>query len=206
MKSSVSDAKTSERILCVAERVFLTSGFHRVLMDDLARELGMSKKTLYAHFDSKEALLRAVLHHRLSRIDTKIKALVSVDGSFPAKFEKLTHFLHVTMAEVSPALLEDVRRYAPECFKIVEQFRGQAIPLYFGALVEEGIREGYLRPDIDRNVLIRMLVLSIQGIIRPEVVSELRMHPSAIMEQILSIILHGIVNPPRKAQKKSSHS
>ena len=40
---------------------FLLSGFSRVLMDDLARELGMSKKTLYSHFASKEDLLRAVL-------------------------------------------------------------------------------------------------------------------------------------------------
>ena len=41
--------------------VFLRSGFSRVLMDDLARELGMSKKTVYSHFASKEDLLRAVL-------------------------------------------------------------------------------------------------------------------------------------------------
>ena len=43
------------RIVRVAERIFLRSGFSRVLMDDLARELGMSKKTLYAHLASKEA-------------------------------------------------------------------------------------------------------------------------------------------------------
>ncbi len=55
-------AEIGARIVGVAERIFLRSGFSRVLMDDLARELGMSKKTLYAHFASKEALLRAVLH------------------------------------------------------------------------------------------------------------------------------------------------
>ena len=46
---------------------FCASGFSRVLMDDLARELGMSKKTVYSHFASKEDLLRSVLARRVSR-------------------------------------------------------------------------------------------------------------------------------------------
>ena len=56
-----------DRIVATAERIFLRSGFSRVLMDDLARELGMSKKTLYSHFASKEELLRAVLVQRDAR-------------------------------------------------------------------------------------------------------------------------------------------
>ena len=66
MKTSAT-FEVRDRIVAVAERVFLRSGFSRVLMDDLARELGMSKKTVYAHFASKEDLLRAVLAHRVSR-------------------------------------------------------------------------------------------------------------------------------------------
>ena len=50
-----------DRIVRVAEKIFLRSGFNRVSMDDVARELGMSKKTVYSHFESKEELLRAVL-------------------------------------------------------------------------------------------------------------------------------------------------
>ncbi len=175
-------------------------------MDDLARELGMSKKTLYAHFSSKESLLQAVLLYRMARVEGEIKSIVNSETPYPAKFEQLIHLLHVKMAEVSPLFLEDLRRHASGCFEVVEQFRGKAIPLYFGALVEEGMREGYLRRELDSNVLVRMLVLSIQGIIRPEVVGELRLHPSAIIDHILSIIFHGIVNPKRKAWRKPSLS
>ena len=43
---------------------------------------------------------------------------------------------------MSPVFLEDIRRYAPDCFHLVEEFRGRAIPHYFGRLFEEGILPG----------------------------------------------------------------
>ena len=64
---------------------FLLSGFSRVLMDDLARELGMSKKTLYSHFASKEELLRAVLVRRTREVERGLEAIVSTKETFPAK-------------------------------------------------------------------------------------------------------------------------
>ena len=54
-------------------------------MDDLARELGMSKKTVYSHFASKEELLRSVLVHRVSEVDEGLEAIVRARESFPAK-------------------------------------------------------------------------------------------------------------------------
>ena len=156
-----------DRIVATAERIFFLSGFSRVLMDDLARELGMSKKTLYSHFASKEELLRAVLVHRTREVEQGLEAIVSTKESFPLKLGHLARFLQSKVAEVSPVFLEDIRRYAPECFQVVEEFRARAIPRYFGRLFEEGIRTGHVRRQVNRELLIRMLVLSIQGIIRP---------------------------------------
>ena len=53
------DEETRQRILRVAMTFFLAHGFSRVTMDEIARELGMSKKTLYQHFESKESLMLA---------------------------------------------------------------------------------------------------------------------------------------------------
>ena len=191
-----------DRIVRVAERVFLRSGFSRVLMDDLARELGMSKKTVYSHFASKEDLLRAVLVHRVSEVDQGLEAIVRTKESFPAKLGHVARFLQGKIGEVSPVFLEDIRRYAPECFRVVEEFRGRAIPHYFGRLFDEGIRAGHVRPQVNRDLLIRMLVLSIQGIIRPEAVGELRLHPREALDHILAITFDGILTPKgRKARR-----
>jgi TetR/AcrR family transcriptional regulator, cholesterol catabolism regulator len=182
-----------ERIVRTAERVFLRSGFNRVLMDDLARELGMSKKTVYSHFGSKEELLRAVLVHRTEEIDRGLEAIVSAKEGFPAKLGHLARFMQGRLAEVSPVFFEDLRRYAPECFRVVEEFRGRAIPRHFGRLFDEGIRAGHVRPQVNRDLLIRMLALCVQGIIRPETVDELRLRPREALDHILSIFFDGIL-------------
>ena len=184
-----------ERIVATAERVFLGSGFNRVLMDDLARELGMSKKTLYSHFTSKEELLRAVLVRRTGEVDRGLEAIVSAKESFPAKLGHLARFLQSRVSEVSPIFLEDIRRYAPECFRVVEEYRGRAIPRYFGRLFDEGIRTGHVRRQVNRDLLVRMLVLSIQGIIRPETVEELHLRPREALDHILAILFDGILTP-----------
>ncbi|HEY5953058.1 MAG TPA: TetR/AcrR family transcriptional regulator [Terrimicrobiaceae bacterium] len=182
-----------ERMVATAERIFLSSGFSRVLMDDLARELGMSKKTLYAHFESKEELLRAVLVRRTTEIDRGLEAIVGAKESFPAKLGHLARFLQSQVAKVSPVFLEDIRRYAPDCFQVFEEFRGRAIPRYFGRLLEEGVRAGHVRQQLNRDLLIRMLVLSIQGIIRPETVEELHLRPGEALDHILAIFFDGIL-------------
>jgi TetR/AcrR family transcriptional regulator, cholesterol catabolism regulator len=191
-----------DRIVATAERVFLRSGFSRVLMDDLARELGMSKKTLYSHFESKEELLRAVLVRRTGEVDRGLEAIVSAKESFPAKLGHLARFLQSKVSDVSPVFLEDIRRYAPECFRVVEEFRGRAIPRYFGRLFDEGIRTGHVRKQINRELLIRMLVLSIQGIIRPEAVEELRLRPREALDHILAIFFDGILTPTGRRARR----
>jgi AcrR family transcriptional regulator len=195
VKKALAVAATRERIVGVAERIFLQAGFSRVLMDDLARELGMSKKTVYLHFASKEALLRAVLLRRVAEADQGMRAIVKAREAFPEKLRHVARFLLGKLGEVSPIFLEDIRRYAPDCFLIVEEFRGRAIPDYFSQLFEEGIRAGHVRSRLHCDLLIRMLVLSIQGIIRPETLAELHLPPREALEHILSVIFEGILTP-----------
>ena len=184
-----------DRIVATAERIFFASGFSRVLMDDLARELGMSKKTLYSHFASKEDLLRAVLARRTGEVERGLEAIVSAKETFPLKLGHLAGFLQSKLADVSPVFLGDIRRYAPECFQVVEEFRARAIPRYFGRLFEEGIRTGHVRRYVNRELLIRMMVLSIQGIIRPGTVEELHLRPREALEHILAILFDGMLTP-----------
>ena len=71
------DRTARQRIIGAAREHFFTHGFHNVTMDDLAEGLGMSKKTIYAHFQSKSTLLEAMLLDKFHRIEEDLEAIAS---------------------------------------------------------------------------------------------------------------------------------
>ena len=73
-KVSTADAERAEVIVDAARRLFLAPGFAGMSMDDLARELGMSKKTIYRHFPDKRSLLTAVLDRQFAAIERALAA------------------------------------------------------------------------------------------------------------------------------------
>src|SRR5438094_10545108 len=66
-----------QRIVEAARAHFFSHGFRSVTMDDLAGELGISKKTLYAHFPGKIDLLQAVLADKFAGVEAKLKEVTS---------------------------------------------------------------------------------------------------------------------------------
>src|SRR3954454_12488622 len=97
------------RIVAAARRHFLTHGFRGVTMADLARELGMSKKTLYAHFESKAALLAAVIDDKMSSVEREIGAIMDRPAmAFARRLEQVLAGMRAQAAEVQPAFVRDV--------------------------------------------------------------------------------------------------
>src|SRR5690349_24938165 len=74
-------SETSDRIVAAARAHFFAHGFRSVTMDDLAAELGMSKKTLYAQFPSKTEPLQAVLLAKFRSIETDLDAIMACSAT-----------------------------------------------------------------------------------------------------------------------------
>src|SRR6266566_7833177 len=79
-----------QRIVEAARSHFLSHGFRRITMDDLAVELAISKKTLYAHFPSKTALLEDVLADKFASVEAKLE---EITRAYPHDFSAALHEL-----------------------------------------------------------------------------------------------------------------
>lgn len=185
----------AHRILATAEKTFLQRGFAKVSMDELAASLGISKKTLYQHYSGKRELLAAVLRHRTQSIGTVILTLLESSAPFPVKFRDLLNFLQQRMGEIQPIFLEDLQRHAPEQFRIIEEFRGRMLPVYFGRILDEGTAAGLIRSDFNRDLFIRVVVNLIQTLVRPQLLTELKLHPWEGIDGILQMCFEGILTP-----------
>src|SRR6266550_9007297 len=92
-----------QRIVDAARIHFLSHGFRSVTMDDLAEELGISKKTLYAHFPGKIDLLEAVLADKFSSVEAALKkATRAHPDDFPATLHELLAGTQRELDEIKP--------------------------------------------------------------------------------------------------------
>jgi AcrR family transcriptional regulator len=194
------DRVAARRVIGAARHQFFTHGFRSVSMDDLAAELGMSKKTLYACFPSKTALVEAVLKHKVGEIEADLKQLAKKQVSdFEAALHQFLSCLQRHTAEVQPVFIRDIGRETPELFQLVEQRRRELIRQYFGALFEDGKRAGMIRTDIPTYLIMEILLGAVQAIMNPVKLTELNLTLEHGYSSIIRVILEGaLVGEPQR--------
>lgn len=175
----------------------MTEGFRAVTMDDLAAELGMSKKTFYACFSGKTALVEAVIFHKFGEVSAEL-ALVTerTDLPFPAKMEALLAVMLRHVGELQPSFLRDLRRDAPELFDLVREKRAGLISLHFGRLMRDGREAGMVRRDVPQRLILEVLLGAVEAIVNPVKLEELNLTAKAAVTVILKILLDGVLTKP----------
>jgi AcrR family transcriptional regulator len=190
------DSTARQRIIAAAREQFLAHGFRSVTMDDLAEGLGMSKKTVYAHFPSKSALLEAMLLDKFRCAEEELEAITSeFAADFPSGLHRLLACVQRHTEEVRPPFLRDIQREAPDLFKVVQARRREVIQRYFSKLLGEGRREGLIRKDTPVHLLIEILLGAVEAIINPARLAELGLSPKSGFTVIISVILEGALTP-----------
>jgi AcrR family transcriptional regulator len=183
-----------QRIVATARRQFFTSGFRGITMDDLARELGMSKKTLYSCFHSKIALLRAVMLAKVEEIEASFKSIEDADSNdFLAEFRTVLAIAQHNLQEIQPPFIRDLQRDAPELFSLIEERRRAMIHRHFKGLLERGRKAGTVRRDVPIDLIIEILLGTIQAIVNPSKMIELGLTPQTGLSAILRIMLEGVI-------------
>ena len=184
----------AQRIVEAARAHFFSHGFRSVTMDDLAAELGISKKTLYAHFPGKTALLEAVLADKFAGVSATLE---TITREHPHDFSRALHELLTAtqreLDEIKPPFVRDMRQKAPHVFKMVERRRADLIQRHFGKLFVEGQRTGMVRKDIPANLMIEILLATVQAIVNPAKVEELGLTPKSGFSAVTKVVLEGVI-------------
>jgi AcrR family transcriptional regulator len=198
---SVRDS-TAKRIVSEARRHFFDHGFRRITMDDLADGLAMSKKTLYARFPSKDALVEAVLLDKFRDIERDLRRITSASSDVPAALHQLLACVQRHSEEIRPPFVRDIQREAPDMFKLVERRRRTIIQRHFGKLFAAGRKAGVIRTDIPTAHVIEILLTAVQGILNPSKMAELGLTPKTGFSTIIRVILDGVIAQPRLSRRR----
>jgi AcrR family transcriptional regulator len=202
LPSTPDDART--RILRQARTQFFAQGYSAFNMADLATELGMSKKTLYVHFRSKHAIVRAVIDGFAAGIRAEAEAaLCNPRLTFAEKLRGFAQGVIERMAACNHTVMRDLQRFAPDLHRHIEQMRSRNIPYIFGRFIEEGLLSGAVRADVNPAFAVEFLLHAIQGMMQPAVIQRLHLHPPDVFENSLNLFFSGLLTPAgRKEYEK----
>ncbi|HTO04414.1 MAG TPA: TetR/AcrR family transcriptional regulator [Opitutus sp.] len=175
--------------------LFFSKGYSAFTMDDLAGALGLSKKTLYVFFRSKESLIRSALDDFASGVRAEADRLLADSTlGFAEKIRAFALVLMKRLSRMTPEVLQDVQLSAPALHRHIEQLRTKHIPYIFGRFIEEGQAAGLVRKDITPVFAGEFYLHAIQGMLQPATLQRLRMRPELVMDRALQIYFSGLLN------------
>lgn len=196
---SARDHAQKQRILEAVRDRILAEGFSRLSVDQIAAMFGMSKKTFYKFFPTKEDLINQVAERIMAEGRINMSKISGSDRDFIYKLHELMSFVALQSTRISKALQNDVERYAPDLWKRIEDFRTHRISDVFSHLVEQGMKEGYVRSDVNKRVFLLVVLGSIRNVVNPTVLSQESFSAHEAIENVLNLFFTGILTERGRA-------
>ena len=130
---------------------FMQYGFKTFTMDDLANKMGMSKKTLYEYFPSKQDLVDACLDYALEMSCTNVTTFVQGEGSVIENVYRNQKKVQEVFNINSDRPIWELQKYYPKTYERMESEFAKTDALFIDKLLEKGWQEGLFRKDINVN-------------------------------------------------------
>lgn len=179
----------------IVEQAFATfkqRGFKNVTMDDISRQVGISKKTLYELFKHKDDLVEAVVQYVIQDNTCQLENTVAPSENAIEHTIQIMMYLERFVGGMNPVCFIDLQRYYPVAYQLLTQHRSQFVEQSILQNLRQGIEEGLYRPDIDVQIIARYRTESIFLVFQQHWFSNLDVDASRINYQIFIHYLYGL--------------
>lgn len=185
---------TKQQLARTARDMFKRLGIKSVSMDDIAREMGVSKKTIYGEVANKEELIQLVMEEGNREdieqlTENREQSLDAID-----EFLRNSRFFIRQMRSISPATLRDLQKYYPAIWKNVVQNHHQEFSKSLVVNLERGLEEGIYRDDLDSGIIARLYGSMMMSVVDTSIFPAQERPLSEIISQLSRYHFHGIVN------------
>ena len=155
---------TRYKIMKGAEQLFSRYGIRSITMDEVARHLAMSKKTIYEIFPNKDELVFQIAQQHTAEDCSKWETAHREATSALHEMMLMTQSLQKEMKDFNPALVYDLKRFHPRAWQLFEDQRESLFESSIVGNIERGQAEGHYRPDVNAAILgrVRFELISMQ--------------------------------------------
>ncbi|MCC7302546.1 MAG: TetR/AcrR family transcriptional regulator [Bacteroidia bacterium] len=184
--------ETGDRILEGARELFFSYGIRSVSMDDIARHLGMSKKTVYQNFKDKDEIVNTLLATSLKINDERLKQLEKDSKDAVQEIILIMKHISEMFSRINPNLFYDMQKYYPEAWKRFQEFKQQSMIKMVETNLKQGIQEKYFRNDIDVKILAKMRIEQVEMAMNPMTFPPDKFNIMEVQLTMIDHFLHGI--------------
>lgn len=188
--------EAKQLILKEALDLFLSLGFKSVTMDEIARKMGVSKKTLYTHYQNKNELVAAASLHMCNFLCDGVDqiALDQLRNPIEEMYEVKSYVMKELKGDNSSPIYQ-LQKYYPEVYQLINKRMYEHMNECIYRNVERGIELGLYRDNVDKTFVARIYFIGIQGIKDISIFPKNQFPVNELHDQYLEYHLRGIVTP-----------
>lgn len=184
---------------------FLTKGFYKTTMDEIASDLRISKKTIYKYFSTRENLLNLIIHGIVFTIRREFKKILNEDKTSVEKMLDISRFFISMASKVNFNTVLEIKKLGPQFWNTVERLRAREVFANFGRLIEQGQAEGYV-VTYPKEVILQIYIAAIQAVINPEFIINNDFSIKQAGMTTIDIIFNGVLTDEGKLLYKKLKS
>lgn len=158
----VEKMEIKDRILAGAQELFFKFGIKSITMDDIAKHLAVSKKTIYHCFDDKNELVETLMSESLKKDETEFKHINSEAVNVIEEVLHLMKHMSMMFTKVNPNLFYDMQKYHPGAWQMFKSFKEDCMAKMVENAIERGIREGLVRTDVNAKILAKLRIEQVE--------------------------------------------
>jgi TetR/AcrR family transcriptional regulator, cholesterol catabolism regulator len=181
-----------DRILETAELQFRQFGVRSISMDDIARKLGISKKTIYENFKDKDALAAATIRRAMDRISQETVRIKKESKDAVDEILQTLNYMDQLFSTMNPAMFHDLEKYHPEAWKVFNDCKADNIMVRLKDNLKRGQKEGLYRDELDLNIVATIRMAQQQMIFDSEYFPPHKFDLRTVNNQSLELYMFGI--------------
>lgn len=181
-----------ERIISKAHELFMRYGIRSISMDEIAAQLGISKKTIYNYYADKDALVEAAVGIEINTNEKECSINRSQCENAVHEIFLAMEMVHEMLKTMNPAILFDLKKYHPASFKKINDHKNQ---FFYGMVkdnLERGIKEELYRAEINIEIISRFRIASIFFVFDSEIFLSSKINLADVVWEITENFLYGV--------------
>lgn len=173
---------------------FRKFGFKSVTMDDISRNLGISKKTLYENFTDKDALVLETVKYMLAKNQQDIDVIFKSNKNAIEQLLEILSVIENMLKGLNLICFHDLQRYYPIAFKYMQQFKDEQMIVSIIDNLKKGIAEGYYRKDIRVDIISKLRMETAMWVFQDNVFPQDEFNPVEVNVELFAHYMYGIVS------------